>query len=405
METNRELSRRLLTARMKLISENVFYGVLLMHLRLALDKNCKVCATDGNFLYFNPEFLQNCTDGELEYVLMHEVLHIALKHALRDTKRDGAFALACDIVVNSNIIGKSGFEERAYLKDYGGVQPHLAPNGKEGYLYSVEEVYNLIKGGKGGKSKNADGDGISSSGKDGQKGSGLWDDHSRWNDDDELLNAEWSERVFSAAKLAQDLEKISSTYGNVPLGIERLIGEIKNPKLDWRSILNDFVQEEVADYSFTPPDRRYDTPFFLPDFNDRDATVKNILFMIDTSASMTKKEVTEAYSEVYGAIDAFSGKLQGWLGFFDADVIPPKPFESEHDVDNIKPRGGGGTSFACIFKYIKEHMKDGQPQSIIILTDGYAPFPPKAAAMGIPVLWLLTNEIVKPPWGIYVCIK
>ena len=43
--------------------------------------------------------------------------------------------------------------------------------------------------------------------------------------------------------------------------------------------------------------------------------------------------------------------------------------------------------------------------SIIILTDGYAPFPKEHLAMGIPVLWLLNNEEVKPPWGKVARIK
>ena len=33
------------------------------------------------------------------------------------------------------------------------------------------------------------------------------------------------------------------------------------------------------------------------------------------------------------------------------------------------------------------------------LTDGYAPFPQEKLSMGIPVLWLLNNEEVDPPWG------
>ena len=44
-------------------------------------------------------------------------------------------------------------------------------------------------------------------------------------------------------------------------------------------------------------------------------------------------------------------------------------------------------------------MSDEPPASIIILTDGYAPFPDEKAANGIPVLWLLNNKNVEPPWG------
>ena len=62
---------------------------------------------------------------------------------------------------------------------------------------------------------------------------------------------------------------------------ERLLKELKKPQTDWRTVLNDFVQQEIVDYSFTPPDRRFDeSPFFLPDFNVKDDLVEDILFMI-----------------------------------------------------------------------------------------------------------------------------
>ena len=36
---------------------------------------------------------------------------------------------------------------------------------------------------------------------------------------------------------------------------------------------------------------------------------------------------------------------------------------------------------------------------IVIFTDGYAKFPEEEMAMNIPVLWLISNEHVTPPWG------
>lgn len=66
--------------------------------------------------------------------------------------------------------------------------------------------------------------------------------------------------------------------------------------------MNDFIQEEVVDYSFAPPDRRFDdSPFFLPDFNGKEDRVEDILFMIDTSGSMSDDMIAAAYSEVKGA--------------------------------------------------------------------------------------------------------
>ena len=192
----------------------------------------------------------------------------------------------------------------------------------------------------------------------------------------------------------------SNQRGLFPLFAERLFKELKKPQTDWRMVLNDFVQQEIVDYSFTPPDRRFDeSPFFLPDFNDKDDLVEDILFMIDTSGSMSDGMITAAYSEVKGAIDQFDGKLKGWLGFFDAAIVAPKPFTNEDEFKIIKPAGGGGTDFQIIFEYVQKHMQGKLPACIIILTDGYAPFPREKLAGGIPVLWLLNNKNVAPPWG------
>ncbi|MBP5222366.1 MAG: hypothetical protein J6Z35_04300 [Lachnospiraceae bacterium] len=71
----------------------------------------------------------------------------------------------------------------------------------------------------------------------------------------------------------------------------------------------------------------------------------------------------------------------------------------------IRPKGGGGTSFRPIFWYVNEEMRDDPPVSIIILTDGYAPYPEERESQGIPVLWLLTTEDAMPPWGRTARIK
>ena len=137
----------------------------------------------------------------------------------------------------------------------------------------------------------------------------------------------------------------------------------------------------------------------LPDFNEKEDVVCDILFMVDTSGSISDEMLNAAYSEVKGAIDQFDGKLKGWLGFFDAEVTVPEPFGDGGELSRIKPAGGGGTDFGPIFDHVRRNMQGRLPACIVILTDGYAPFPQKDAAMGIPVLWLLNNEQVTPPWG------
>ena len=209
----------------------------------------------------------------------------------------------------------------------------------------------------------------------------------------------WDKHLADACESISIRDAITGR-GTIPLLAERMWEEMRKPQTDWRTILNDFVQEEICDYSFAPPDRRFDeSPFFLPDFNEKDETVEDILFMIDASGSMSNKDITAAYCEIKGAIEQFNGKLKGWLGFFDAEVIEPIPFENVEEFSVIRPKGGGGTDFQIIFEYVQKHMQDKLPASIIILTDGFAPFPQEKLAGGIPVLWLLNNDEVDPPWG------
>ena len=98
-------------------------------------------------------------------------------------------------------------------------------------------------------------------------------------------------------------------------------------------------------------------------------------------------------------MEQFNGKIKGWLGFFDAMVTEPKPFEDEEEFKAIRIQGGGGTAFLPIFRYVQEHMQDKNITSIIILTDGYAPFPQEEERRDIPVLWVINNEVATPPWG------
>lgn len=73
--------------------------------------------------------------------------------------------------------------------------------------------------------------------------------------------------------------------GTLPMFAQRLLEKLTKPQTDWRSILNEFFSEETLDYSFSPPDRRFgESPFFLPQLNDRielDADeIKKVLFMV-----------------------------------------------------------------------------------------------------------------------------
>jgi predicted metal-dependent peptidase len=134
----------------------------------------------------------------------------------------------------------------------------------------------------------------------------------------------------------------------------RILEALTEGKLDWRTLLNDFVQEEICDYSFSPPDRRFgDSDFFLPDFNEKQEMVKNVWFLIDTSGSISDGMIMDAYNEIASAVEIFGGNIESYLSFTESFVTKPAPFSSVGDLLAILPKGGGGNNFRLIFEYLE----------------------------------------------------
>ena len=255
------------------------------------------------------------------------------------------------------------------------------PTGDGEYDSLVEVVERILKGGK------------------------RFDDHSKWDnlteDQKRELYDEWTKRLQDADNIISVLEA-SKTFGGPPMGAQRLLDKLKHGQLDWRTVLTDFIQTEINDYSFSPPDRRFsDSDFFLPDYNEEVEKVSNVWFLVDTSGSISDKAIRAAYSEIANAIEQFNGAVQGILSFTEVFVTDPVPFSTLDDLLAIKPKGGGGNDFGEIFRYMKKNMMDNPPAYIVIITDGYDTFPKEEESMGIPVLWLINNDdpSVVPPWG------
>lgn len=419
-----KLTKKIYLSKLRLLSHHGFFGSLLIGMNFVLVtdvelfKNSTGAATDGKTIYFKPEELENYSNEELDVIIMHELLHIALKHVFRGKGLNKEkYNRACDIVVNSNIRHCLGLKDNEPLIVGGLPLEHKTPTGKEGKLFSAEEVYDMLEDGEmmgpSNSKKNDDQNDDSGwpSGKNkkndqkNKSGSGhAIDDHFPWDQNPELDEYEedlLDQRILKAYEIARaQSESSSNNRGTIPLGIERQIKALSEPQIDWKEYLQAFIQENIVDYSFSPPDRRFqDSDFILPDLNETEVTVKNILFMVDTSGSMSKQDITDCYSEINGAIQQYNGKLQGYIGFFDAGVANVVEFDFDTDVTKIVPYGGGGTDFSAIFKYVKKNMSENLPSSIVVLTDGYCPWPKEKETLGIPVLWIVNNEERTPPYG------
>lgn len=376
-------ARRMTDARAKLIRDNPFFGHLAMGLQLACGP-CGTACTDGEKLVFDPEFAEKLqADQEMEFVILHEILHCVLEHCTRGRTRDrDLYNIACDIVVNSTILEMWGLPT---IRIAGEEPMHLTPDGKEGRIYSTEEVYRMLltKGAKNPGNAPAS--------------SGVVDRHDVWQGikDQERVRDSWNRRIRNAAQSCQAGTGLTSSIREL---VEKLCSR---SKVDWRQLLHDFLQHDICDYSFLPPDRRFSGDFFLPAFNvDEDqGSARNIWVCVDTSGSITDELLAEAMLEIQDAMR--QAGLSGMVSFFDEEITDPEPFTTEEEFQNIQPEGGGGTSFHIIFQYLREKLYPELPKAILIFTDGHVwEWPEETAAMGVPVLWLISKSgNTNAPWG------
>lgn len=403
--------RRMTEERALLIKNNPFFGHLSMGLQLACAP-CKTACTDGSRLIFDPAFAEKLSDQELQFVILHEVLHCVFRHCIRGKGLHSVlYNIACDIVVNSTILAMWGQESMMIA---GEKAMHLAPDGKEGREYNAEEIYQMLihqnhtngiyqmqtdqnNANKSSQmqtnqnppaSMQTDNEGFEKS---------SFDRHDIWQGicDKAQLQDNWNRKIQSAFRQCGDSTGMPQQVRTIVQDIARRSG------LNWKQLLHDFLQSDTYDYNFLPPDRRYAfSDFYLPAYNmdEEHQTADDIWICIDTSGSVTGEELTCTMAEILDAMR--QAGLKGRISFFDSNITEPEPFEFENDLKNLTAQGGGGTSFHIIFRYLKEKLYPDLPRAILIFTDGYARFPEEKAALDVPVLWLICKGgNADVPWG------
>ena len=375
----REQATRLVMLRGSLVTEQPFLGRLLMHLPLSFDESCNTAYTDMRQIAFNPAFAQRLSDDELRFVLLHECLHCVLKHCTRGRGlMQFLYNVACDIVVNSIIMGAIGVDR--FTID-GTTVMHRTPQGDEGRKYSAEEVYRMML----------------TYGKN-YKGDCGFDSHDVWTqlrETAEALEAVWNEHVHRAST------GIGAGSG-IPNGLNRLVAQSRfHSKIGWKQMLQDFIRFRTYDYLYTRPDRRFsDGGIVMPSFCEdvQEGQAEQLWFVVDTSGSVSDTALGEAMNEIEDAIYQVGG-IEGSLSFFDSEVSVPIPFDSVESLKQIKPVGGGGTSFDAIFEAMGHFFEEELPRAVIIITDGCALFPEETVAREVPVFWIIVDSNRTAPWG------
>lgn len=430
----KRLRRKLQESRYRLYHLNKRFAEPLREMIFVATKDVRRISTNGTCIYFDADWLQKLGNAELDFMLSHQLMHIMLGHIERPKYYTGdRFHLACDIVANSRLeefgwrynrlphIGKIFYETFYPAKEGRSMTAQEAlkcvpfdpatmdPAVRRNYMIDSEEWWEQRDDcGENGtivlSPQDEDPDdlkiGAMTIGGEHffvpfnlfaqQAGSGDGDEEKKNWDQSKLKELE---------SLRNSMQECGRNGIEEELK-ERVWQRVNTSRLDWRKLLNNFVQEEVCDYSFTPPDRRLqDMDFFLPDYNVRVERPKEILFFVDTSGSIADDILSMVYGEICNALAQFNGGLVGYLIFFDSRVYCPTHFSDVDDLLHMIPRGGGGTDYQCIFEYIQRNDIAHSVKDIVIFTDGQATYPEEKEAYNIPVLWLFTERCMAPAWG------
>jgi len=181
--------------------------------------------------------------------------------------------------------------------------------------------------------------------------------------------------------------------GNIPSQLESILEELTDPILDLSQFLDQSIKKSKRDggtrADYTQFKRRFiGEGVYYPRYKK---ALSQILVLLDTSGSMSNKEIAEGVSQ-----------LKQFIGLAEIYVVPVDAEPHWNAVARvtevsefkaIKVVGRGGTVFDDFFRnYRRELRRFGHFGSIIVITDGGVGIIPKDLTPQCDVGWILTQE-------------
>jgi predicted metal-dependent peptidase len=375
-----------------LLVSQPFYGALALQLELVeVDKDdpfITTMAVDGRHMYYNPTFTLGLKEDEIVGVVAHEVSHCSYRHFARRGNRDPElWNVAGDYIINADL-KEAGFTlpgKPSHLSKSMGEKIHLFDPKYKGM--STEEVYARLlqeekQQQKKGAGKPGQGDGKEQGPSGGRGvrdigGCGAVIDPNGPHDKakQDQLESEWEANVRMAVAVA------TAAAGKLPGHLERLVKELKKPKVSWRDYTRRFVDNSmIKDFSWARPNRRsMSSGVLLPGYiSDR---IHHLVGVVDTSGSVSREMQVQMVSELGGALD--EGVADHLTVIYADDGVQHVDEFDQGDLVQVTATSGGGTDFTKSFEWIRENAPDAS--CVIYLTDmctsGWGEEP------SCPVLW------------------
>ncbi|HPO87629.1 MAG TPA: VWA-like domain-containing protein [Candidatus Hydrogenedentes bacterium] len=328
---------------------------------------------DGN-LYMNSNFVEKA-GLPLGYVILHEALHIALRHYERMGDRDPQrWNIAADCAVA--VILKHFY---GYFPD-GIVSPEMFHLPEDS---TTEQFYEMLPPDAG------------------DRASGKTDDNFLPNRPWEKKTGSESQRTvrvpispevgkFLADRMPGSREIMTASLSHSPGGLAERMSA--NVEVDMR--LFDFVvaYRGWGDYSYSRPNFRNFEPVIAPGFSEQPSA----LVVLDTSASM--------YSTAKRCLSLINGLVASGvrvrLAMGDTELtsfIEIDTPQSQYDVTGI-----GGTDMAAVYRQVLEQA--GSSDVIVMFTDCYTDFP-KQDEIVVPLYVVCVDDRTPPKHIPYIMLS
>jgi len=341
-------------------------------------------ATDGWDVMYNPYFLMQTlkTDAQRRLLVLHESMHKAYQHlsvwkALSDEDSNLA-NIAADHFVNLALMDEDDGEGFLEMPEMG-IQPNPKYRG-----WSVKHIFDDLK-------KNPPPPPP-------QGGSNGVDDH-EWGKAKDRTEKELAEQKQEIDRAMRQGEILSKKRGKGDGTANGTFGDLLVPKIDWRAALRDFVQELCTgkdESSWRRPNRRYlADDVYMPSLSS--VTMTELVIGFDTSGScFGGEEMTRFVTEIATIIEQVKPSKTHVI-YWDSGVRGMQTFEDgQFAVQDLKPRGGGGTDGSVLFSYLRD--KNINPTAIVQFTDGYVG---DWGTTSCPTLWAVTSNH-KAPFGVTI---
>ena len=117
----------------KMLVKYPFFGSVIADVKYEEDKSLGTAGTNGQIIYYNPDYLNSLSKDEQTFVFAHEVCHIAFNHILRSEGKDiNLWNIATDGVTNQ------------FLKRDGLKMPEGGVDIADAINYDAEQLYEKL---------------------------------------------------------------------------------------------------------------------------------------------------------------------------------------------------------------------------------------------------------------------